>query len=474
VRQILRLGLLLFVPALLHLTGCGPSQKEKPRPNLILVIIDALRNDHLSCYGYDRPTTPFLDSQAAGGLLFENCVAQAPWTAASMASLFTSRYPTQIGVGALEDSTGWRHVMKLLASGLDEDEMTLAEMLSIAGYQAAAVTANLYVSDKWGTAQGFDSFIGNRLTADKIVDAAFDQLSHLAEPAAEESREARRPFFLYLHFMDVHAPNRPPEPYYTMYPTLDSAPHTRAHEFGGSRIAMQLEPEDPQILLSHKIALYDGALTFVDAQIKRFVDHLHETGLLENSVIVIAADHGEGLLDHGLGMGHGFSMYREQLEVPLIIFGAGVPSGRIKPLVRNLDITPTLLGLAGIDVTGDIEDVGLVGVDLEGVDLLQELSENRLQGLFAYSEDMAYQYEKKSLQDDRYKYIKNIDGEAGELLFDKSSDPLELEDLSQELDQVAAEYRAKLARLIEGIEAKKRQGVMMDEKTKKELRALGY
>ena len=158
-------------------------------------------------------------------------------------------------------------------------------------------------------------------------------------------------------------------------------------------------------------------------------------------------------------MGHGFSLYGEQLEVPLIIHGPGVPPAEDRVLARNLDIAPTLLALAGI----------VIPESMEGVDLLDSPA-----ATIAYSEDMAYGFEQKSLRDKRFKYVMSVDAEVEPMLFDKSADPAELEDLSDRMPDVAAFYAAEIDSLRAGIESRSRSRVMVDETTRRKLRALGY
>jgi len=453
-------GLAVMLPLAAALfAGCGLLRTGKQAPNVIVVMVDALRADHVGCYGYDRDTTPFIDSLAAEGLRCADCIAQAPWTAASVAGVFTSRYPSQTGVGAYEDSTGRRDVMKLSAGALPPDETTLAELMADGGYHTFAVITNPFLTDDFGMTQGFATVLDDDLDAAEIVDAAIAYVDSLGGAAASPNGEGGHPFFAYLHFMDVHAPNRPPEPYYRMYPTLDSAPHRPGHGRGGGVSPADMTADGFAVFKSHKLALYDGSLTYVDAQVERLVEYLRDAGLADDTVIVFAADHGEGLWDHGLRMGHGFSLYGEQLEVPLIIHGPGVPPGEDRVLARNLDIAPTLLALAGIGIPES----------MEGVDLL-----DAPEATVAYSEDMAYGFEQKSLRDKRFKYVMSVVAEMEPMLFDKSVDPDELADLSGRMPEIAAFYAAEIDSLRAGIESCNRSRVMVDEATRRKLRALGY
>ncbi len=456
------LALLLVIAA--GLAGCGERRARGRQPHVIVILIDTARSDHFSSYGYERMTTPFCDSLAAAGVLFENCVAQAPWTGPSVASLFTSRYPSQIGVGAVEDSTGRRQVLQQSFTSLDTSETTLAEVLQAGGYETYAVITNPFVEREFGMCQGMQEVENTSQNAARVVDLAIARFARYLAGVPADSSRAAAPLFMYLHFMDVHAPNQPRRPYSTRFPTLDGKPHQREHGKGGASWVNALAPAEKEIFKSHKIALYDGSLAFVDDQIRRLVEFLRDENLAAETVIVVASDHGEGLWDHGLRAGHGFSLYREQLAVPLILSGPGVGGGRVPQQVRNLDILPTLTALAGV------EDV----VDREGVDLLRLLARGRLAELPAFSEDIAYGFEQKAWRDDRYKYIANRAGPPGRQLFDVRRDPRELEDLADRQAEQCDAYEAWIAELLAGWRVRNAPAQELDDATRQRLKALGY
>jgi arylsulfatase A-like enzyme len=201
--------------------------------------------------------------------------------------------------------------------------------------------------------------------------------------------------------MDLHIPTDPPSPYDTLFPTLDSAPHNREHMEWKIFNEKDLNSEEHMIYKSHKRALYDGSLTYLDFQLGRFVTYLEQAKLIDNTIIVIASDHGEEFWDHILfelnnfsdprniyGIGHGHTMFRELLDVPLIQYGAGISRRKVEQQVRNIDITPTLSGLAGLTkaVNG-----------MERIDLIEKIEHNELRDMVAFSEDIAYGYEQKAL-----------------------------------------------------------------------------
>ena len=443
--------------------------KDESKPNIVFMLVDALRKDRLSCYGYMRNTTPFIDKFAENGLLFANAISQAPWTSPSMASIFTSKYPTQIGVGAIEVTEGMRNLDLFLPSILKKKATTLSEILKRARYKTYHIGTNPYVVDKFRMLQGFERKTYQHLArASEVIDIAIDNVS-------KHEDRTQGPFFVYLHFMDLHIPTDPPSPYDTLFPTLDSTPHNREHREWKIFKEKDLGSEEHKIYMSHKLALYDGSLAYLDFHLGRFVTYLEQAKLIDNTIIVIASDHGEEFWDHALfelknfsdprniyGMGHGHTMFRELLDVPLILYGAGISRRKVEQQVRNIDITPTLLGLAGLTKAVD---------SMEGIDLIQKIEHNELRDMIAFSEDIAYGFEQKSLQNRAHKYIRYL---KREFLFDKSNDPEEMNDISEEQPLILKQFRELLDNVLAHFEHKERQTVKLDEETKQRLRSLGY
>jgi arylsulfatase A-like enzyme len=452
----------------------GPKAVVPTRPNIVLVVIDTLRRDHLGCYGYERATSPFLDELAASGTLFERAFAQAPWTAPSVASVFTSQYPSQIGVGAIEDDAGLRDLVTYSASGLGPTPPTLAETLAAAGYATLAATANVWSSDWLGMLRGFDSKDDEGILAEEVVDRTLALLDgHLVA-----GKEGLAPFFAFVHLVDPHSPTDPPPPYDTLFPTVDGKPHTarqKEWDFGSAR---GVDSPAFEIYRSHKLALYDGSIAYADAQLRRLHEALARAGVGERTVWVIAADHGEEFWDSpefpvkfdpaptGNGaVGHGHSLLAEVLDVPLIIAGAGVPPGREPHLVRNLDIAPTILGLA--DITSPTE--------FGGVDLLRARRLGRLVDLPGISEDIAFGHAAQSLEDGRYKYIVFPRHPARPtFLFDVLADPAETTNLVALEPDLAAQLGSRLSELTENFRSPSRQPPVTSPAVLKKLRALGY
>jgi len=325
-----------------RLSGAGDSVPGGDRPRrIILILIDTLRRDHLGCYGYGRPVSPAIDSLAADGTIFEDAVSHSSWTRPSVASLFASRYPRNLGI--LSES--YRQV-------LPEGHALLAEMFRKGGYATAALVANVHLKPYFGLHRGFDSHYFYMKRADGLTCEAIDWI--------EKHRDL--PFFLYLHYADPHSPYIPHDDFDFM-PGYDGAVYEdpqvifRGEEVDpGDSAALDASggrdyspPVETRTLsgaeLEKMVALYDGEIRFTDYHLSRLFGKLREMELDENTLIVITSDHGEEFRDHG-GYFHGYTLFGEQLRVPLIF---SRPSGGSRGgLVRLIDLAPTLCELCGI------------------------------------------------------------------------------------------------------------------------------
>ena len=339
------LGTSLSAAALL-LAGCGAGAPPAPAPgaDVVLVIIDTLRADGLSCYGNPRPTTPHLDALAARGTLFEECLAQAPNTATSHASLFTGLPPWTHRVANLTDAeTG--------TAGLPPAFVTLAERFSAAGYQTAAFTDGGPLGTAWNLMQGFETKVGRYEGARAKVDQALAFL---------ESQRDGRPLFLLLHTYQVHQPFAPPREYverfdpdYTGVLTERVAEVLRGRAAGeefepNGKLLMRGKAEFTERDFEHLRALYDAEIAYTDAELERLWARLAAGGDLERTVVAVTSDHGEEFGEHG-HWGHR-QLHRETLRVPLILLvpGGGDTRRRVEERVSLIDLGPTLLAAVGI------------------------------------------------------------------------------------------------------------------------------
>lgn len=318
-------------------------------PNVVLVTIDTLRADHLSCYGYDRPTSPFLDEVARSGARFDEPVAAAAWTKPATGTILTGLYPSRHG--ALYHGSSLQ---------IPEGEQTLAEAFREAGYATAGFVTNpnikrVFEFDR-GFQEYFDSPVEDTITLAAIRGSVFGGLvmrwarhqfnwkyendvlqmnEHILSWLAK-NRDQR--FFLYLHYIDPHIPYSPPEPYKSQFTReRDGFPlfNERKREVG--------------------LDLYDGEIRYVDEGLSHVADALREFGMWENTLFVVTSDHGEEFFEHGV-LGHGFSLYQPVIRVPLLMTGPGVPEGVVvRDPVPIVDLAATLVELAGLgrDRLGD-------------------------------------------------------------------------------------------------------------------------
>jgi arylsulfatase A-like enzyme len=302
---------------------------EAPAPqrsNVLLVTIDSLRADHLGFYGYARNTTPNIDRLAAGGALFEVGIAQAPWTLPSLASLHTSQMPAE--VGAIHND-----------GRLADFAVTAAELFRDAGYATAAFTAGAYTEPSRGFDQGFDVYEN----LDNKHDAA--DLNRLA--LAWLDRSGKRPFFLWVHYFDVHADYAAPTPWNGLFDGTPPAPEVA--RIGHLMRVVNGNEALGQGDLDRIKTSYDREIAYTDAMLGELWKGLGQRGLTAGTALAVGADHGEGFMEHGLLL-HTLSVYDEFVRVPLVLRLPGrVPAGRrVAAQVRNLDVLPTLLDLARI------------------------------------------------------------------------------------------------------------------------------
>jgi len=336
-------GALLVVATL---AACGPAPKP---PDIYLVVLDALRADRLGAAGYALPTTPTLDALAANGVRFETVYSASTWTKPAMASLFVSRYPLEHGLMDYPASGPGR----LVARKLDESFTTLAEALRGRGYDTGAVVNQVHLRSGSGFEQGFDRYASFRgRDANRVAGRAVQMV--------EKQQETEAPVFTWIHFLDVHAP-------YTR--KLKST----TGAFGPSDLSRRM-PMDRGAFLEWEAAgpsggearslsaAYDEEISFLDAALGEMFRQFGERGWLDDAVVVVTADHGEGFGEHGRFQ-HGFAPYEEVARVPLIVsaperfdFPAGVRSG----VVSLLDVAPTLLDLAGAPPEASYRGVSLV------------------------------------------------------------------------------------------------------------------
>jgi arylsulfatase A-like enzyme len=327
-----------FVWHLLGVLLLSACSSAPGRPNILIVVIDTLRADRLGVYGNSDQLTPFLDSLAQRSCVFENAYAASSWTKPSIASLFTSRYPSQ-------------HTVETLASALPASELTFAEVLQHGGYVTGGFSAHLMITQgKSGFDQGFDVFQFAGASLAPRGPSVNGQALAWLDSLSDEQRSA--PVFLFVHYMEPHIPYEPPRE--IVQRVLKRRERSENHRRSIDQILDDWTTIVPRIKAheSEDLAilrdLYDAEVSSVDRDLRALFVELESRGFLRNALVVITSDHGEAFLDHG-HIGHGRNLYNELIRVPLLLLlpGSGQQT-RVTDVISLLDVAPTLLREVGI------------------------------------------------------------------------------------------------------------------------------
>jgi arylsulfatase A-like enzyme len=461
--------MVLVVAVALSASACGRTVEPSAegRWNVVVLMVDTLRADRMSLYGATRPTTPGLERLARESVVFDHARSQAGCTFPSVASLLTSRHANRFMVRIEENGMA-----------VPDGVPYLPDVLHRHGYATAAVSASLIVRDtpskinrQGGYGRGFDRF------DESCLERPASCVQERAETILETLPE---PFFLYLHYLDPHAPYRPPPWHERQFATRRSARRwVRRGEPGRifrrlyeGDTSVDLRPED----LGHFSDLYDEEVRFLDDQLAAFVDRLRRRGLLSRTLLVLVADHGEELMDHG-DFGHCRDLaYETLLHTPLVIrlpdgLADGGATGRRSAPVDNLDLVPTLLDYLGIDAGA----TGAGGRSPFDGRSLRPLIEGT--GRSTRRVHFALQGTVRTVTDGRFKLL--VDQETGtESLYDLEADPRETRDLLAAAGghlQVVERLRRALARWVEAIEGDDAaESVRRAHEHEQRLESLGY
>ncbi len=412
------------------------------RPPVILITIDTLRADRLSSYGSDRVSTPHIDRVAAEGIRFANASSTVPFTLPAHSSIMTGLYPPSHGV---RENVGYV---------LGADRTTLAERFRDAGYRTGGFVSAFVLDARWGIGRGFDTYVDD-FDLDSMAGANLgsvqrpgpETITHALEwlDGAVSSGDGEAagdptgppPLFLWLHLFDPHDPYEPPEPFRTEY---EGRP-------------------------------YDGEVAYTDALIGDFRAALEQRGLFDEAVVLLTADHGEGLGDHGESY-HGFFVYDSTVHVPLIVrLPGGVEGGRaVTDAVSHVDIAPTLAELLGLAGAGAGQGRSLLR-SMQGLE-----DPDAARGVYAesfYALDHYGWAPLRSLRTSEYKYIETPDAELFALL----EDPGELTNVLLERRDASRELRAAVLELAAALDRAAPDATPepdLDERALAQLRALGY
>jgi hypothetical protein len=399
--------------------------------NLLIVVVDTLRVDHLGYAGYARPTSPAIDTFAAGARRFDRCVAQATWTVPSTASLLCSAYPgTHQLVYGPGDTEAW--------TSLGEEVTTLTEVLDEAGYETTALIGNPVLRPRLGLDRGFDHY--SLQSDEEVIADAARQLVGWGEGNA----------FLYLHLFGPHPGLDPPPPFDTLFgPAAGPMPD-------GGLSYQHLRECSPALKSAYQAwyrNLYDASIRYTDKMLGDLFALLRATGVQDDTVIVLTSDHGEHLFDHGL-LGHGMSVFEPLSHVPLVIRVPGDETREVSAVVEQVDLAPSLLDVLGIPVDpawrwdGDSLGAGGLGFCQQGP--------------------------RESVRDARFKLI--VDRSTGtEVLHDLELDPDETTDFGHRNTPARDNLRDEMRRWRAGFDTGFTPVPMtLDPDEIERLRALGY
>jgi arylsulfatase A-like enzyme len=440
------LALLLAGSALGGACDPGAGPPPHPRPNVLLITLDAVRADRLGAYGYRLETTPALDGLARKGVRFADASVAWPKTWPSMAALITGRYPTSNGVRLRPRRP------------LPAENVTLAEALRDAGYATGAVVTNVNLGRAFGFDQGFDRFVESwvdealRQTGQPTFENApglvkrFTNASITTRQAIELLGElgARRPFFVWLHYIDPHGPYLPPPEYARLFTGARRAAPVRLEEVPPYQ--RQIDPETGETAtdIAFYAAQYDREIRYVDDQLGLLFAMLAGRGLARNTLIVVTSDHGESLDENRYYLEHGNVPYQSNAAVPLIFALEGRLARRVVDApVGVIDVYPTILDLAGAPPQPGVQGTSLVPL-LEG---------SRDGGpAFVFVESGHVEPTQLSVRRGPWKLV-HLRSPRDRIwlarreveLYDLSRDPHERDDARAEYPGVAAELEAALA-----------------------------
>lgn len=475
-------------PSLGHVRPQGGSRAALP--NVILIVMDTVRAQNLSLYGYSRKTTPFLEEPAQDAVVFDKARSTSCWTLPSHASLFTSLYTCGHGADyGVREASGSRSRDK--PSPLPESAGTLAEILKANGYATVGVCANFASASRaMGMGQGFDLYDdrpgvfyttaverGLLRVSEEIAPCAwkgalkrYRNASEITNGALEFLRGLPEdtPFFLFLNYMDCHRTYAPPSRY--------------AKRFGGKGMWFFLEAWAARRLQrggtlspsqkQHVTDLYDGAISYVDDEVRRFVDEIRSRGLYEEALIIVTSDHGECLGEHGL-LGHTpGGLHEELLWVPLLVKyprSRAVPAGRVENFVQLVDLAPTILQEAGIEIPDAFRSHPLDRVFHPAV------AEFYPPAAFRARKGMAWERQTALYDGREYKLVLTNRGDVA--LYDLEAGPSESEDLAAAMPETTAQMAGAIVEWYGRCVPVGNAGdapAGLDEEAVRKLRSLGY
>lgn len=503
-----------------HSTSGAPAAVAHEKTNVIVITMDTTRFDHLSCYGYHRETTPYLDGFAKESVLFKNAYSPSPWTLPAHASILTGMYPAKHGARDNADFTRYllqRYGNELSGSlsldvpgfagqtvlSLADENTTIAELLSAQGYKTAGIISGPWCMKKFGIGQGFDFFDDTLYNPDfdlacftiaKIVAGFTSPLDLITEYGIEDwgksapqvndralhwlENNYTHPFFLFLNYFDPHHPYSPPR-HFREADTRNSENvlekfNNPAGEPGlikGQRRLLHAVLSKKHTLSESEraalLSLYDSEIRYLDYHLHRLFETLKRLNVYDRTMIVVTSDHGESFGEHDI-MTHGFSLYEGELKVPLVIKYPSSQSRRgvVEDPVSLVDILPTIMSSLGFALPEGVQGRPWPA---RGRPLIAE-SYNNWEKILLYGN--RFNRDLKALYDGHFKYIWGTNGCE---LYEIYNDPKELNNLVEEMPERVTEMQAALDEWLKSFTPETSRNVTtIDKSTEESLRSLGY
>jgi arylsulfatase A-like enzyme len=480
---LLRGGIALFLCASLFLLVRGfmvfqerpsyeshPGSAVKVPANIIILLVDSLRPDHLSAYGYPLPTSPTIDRLAGEGVLFLNCLAASTWTVPTHTSLFTGLYPSS-------------HGNYSMYSSLDSSIPTMSRLLADKGYRTASLFDNKLLGSRHGLAQGFQTALGvdnvnklslsilrlwQRLRGNRSMGKT---ILHVADKWIEYKSPRGQPFFLFVNFMDTHVPYRPKKPYIDDF--LRSLRGERVNSKLASKFTTdEITTREAAAELARRLTaadwrwlerFYDSNIRALDDQIAWFLASLKAKGFLQNTLVIVTSDHGEYFGERGIGGHLNSSMHNAGLRIPLLLWFPGrLAPGKVELPVSQVDIFSTVLRLAGFaaEIPGQVQ-----GRDLFSIPENREL-------LVEFWDDVRKRFSRAFVSGD-FKLLITASGKQE--LYDLKNDVAEITDLAQLHPDLVAQLVLRLQGLLRSMpQRKSREEAGKKKEMEKLLKSIGY
>jgi arylsulfatase A-like enzyme len=449
----MRGGAAVALAPALWVSGCR-GRKTGTKPNVIFIIVDTLRADHVGCCGYKRDTTPNIDGLARQGILFDNAIVPAPWTLPSVGSILTCQYPSVLGI-------------RDKIAVIDPRFATLAEMLKAKNYRTKGIVSHTLLSARLGLGKGFDNY--DETASFGHGGVCSPQVTEKAMRFLGERHD--RPFFLFIHYFDPHY-NYILHDKYNYYPSYKGRIKSNHPILDLWRLRDTLSEDDIRFL----IALYDSEIAFTDEHVGKVLDILKSRRLYENSIVIVTGDHGEEFMERGW-IGHSITLYQELIRVPLVMKLPGHKPNVIKAPVGLINLVPTVCSCLGLDVPEGL-DGRTINLEVGGSGAPEPV----------FSETFNPQPQRpiplkpiafRSIVLGSRKLIYDQINDSKQI-FDLSADHLEKNNLSGQAGEQDNRIFSLLKKWMEHIEAKRNQPVaprdanVLTPEQRKQLESLGY